>query len=95
MIAAGSPGVSRSIRNTKIATIASTGMVASRRRATKASMGGAASGLVQSQASTPTGRPGHGEIVPAAMRARLLEHAVPYDERPMRGGRWDAVLFLQ
>ena len=40
MIAAGSPGVSRSIRNTKIATIASTGTVASRRRATKASMSG-------------------------------------------------------
>ena len=38
MIAAGSPGVSRSIRNTKIATMPSTGMVASRRRTTKASI---------------------------------------------------------
>src|SRR5262245_44802588 len=38
MIAAGSPGVRRSIRNTKIATIASTGTVARIRRATKASM---------------------------------------------------------
>ncbi len=32
MIAAGSPGVSRSIRNTSMATITITGMVAARRR---------------------------------------------------------------
>ena len=39
MIAAGSPGVSRSIANTSTATIAMTGTVAARRRARKVSIG--------------------------------------------------------